>query len=425
MADNHRNGNGSGAKCIQVVLSRRALIALGIIVGLPWLVVAAIVWKPLPASEEHRSSSDSSMILEGKKGLWGQLHCLKIATEMPNEFAFVVSNDTKPQRWFFKGYSPEKATAFLQAAGLSPDQVASLVKPDALEVTPNGCWISPDNDLVLGMKPETRARIYLELTHYTENKAQRSAFIFYPDRLNARLESSELSDKSRTLFRDLLYRQGKFLLFADLAHALPRLADDDERRRFIKMVSRKTTLLVKLKVDSSSDIEHLVAYWGIAGRAKDLRPLLASLAGIKGGGLIDVVHLLPPFARARLYTYPMVSANASATVQDCNWTTMNFFNLVPDDRFSDMEYLSKKLQEEYFQISLPEHLGDLVFLTLPSGESVHSAVFIADGIVFTKNGESVSQPWILMKLDDLIELYSAPYPPDEPLKPLFYRRKTL
>jgi len=191
------------------------------------------------------------------------------------------------------------------------------------------------------------------------------------------------------------------------------------------MISRKSTLLVRLKISTGSDVDRLVAYWGGGGRSKDLKPLLDSLCQFKKGLSLDIAHLLPPFARQRLYTYPVVSANAADSLWDCNWTTMNFFNTEPDDQFANIDYLSKKFEKDYYQISSPGRLGDLIFLALPSGESIHSAVYIADNIVFTKNGQAISQPWMLMRMEDLLELYAAPYPPEETIKVLSYRKKDM
>ena len=49
-------------------------------------------------------------------------------------------------------------------------------------------------------------------------------------------------------------------------------------------------------------------------------------------------------------------------------------------------------------------------LTKPGGEIVHSCVFIADEIAYTKNGASVLAPWALMTLSDVIEFYSWDLP---------------
>jgi hypothetical protein len=37
----------------------------------------------------------------------------------------------------------------------------------------------------------------------------------------------------------------------------------------------------------------------------------------------------------------------------------------------------------------------------------HSAVDVADDVVFTKNGNNASQPWMLMHIPDLLATYPA------------------
>jgi len=39
-------------------------------------------------------------------------------------------------------------------------------------------------------------------------------------------------------------------------------------------------------------------------------------------------------------------------------------------------------------------------------ELIHSCNYIADGIVFTRNGGSLEQPWMLTKLDAVVDYYS-------------------
>jgi len=411
-------------RSLHLVLSKWVVLLLGLFLLIPWVIVC--IGYKMPASTFVASKNiDVVNIIRGTPGPWGDLEYIKIFTEMPDEFAFTVSADTVPSRWFFKGYSQEQVMAFLKSAGLTSAQVSVLGDKKRWEVNAQGCLVDPGEEVVLGMDQQARQKIYLTLSRFSENKPQRVAYSFRPEFLQNRIGGSGLSEGSVALFKKMLYPQGAFLLFCDLAYVLPKLPNDEERRRFIKMISRKSTLMVRLNVNSETDVDKLVAYWGAGGRAKDLKPLLESLCQFKKGCYIDIAHLLPPFARQRIYTYPVVSANAAFSLWDCNWTTMNFFNTEPDDQYSNVDYLSKKFEKDYYQISSPGRLGDLIFLALPSGESVHSAVYIADNIVFTKNGQAISQPWLLMRLEDLLELYSAPYPPDEAIKVLSYRKKDM
>ena len=39
------------------------------------------------------------------------------------------------------------------------------------------------------------------------------------------------------------------------------------------------------------------------------------------------------------------------------------------------------------------------------GGAVHSCVYIADDIVFTKNGENIVNPWMLSRLEEVQDVY--------------------
>lgn len=86
---------------------------------------------------------------------------------------------------------------------------------------------------------------------------------------------------------------------------------------------------------------------------------------------------------------------------------------------SDNGYASQFIQNNYYEVAKPGIAGDLVLLVNPSGQVVHSAVFLADDLVFTKNGINYAQPWILMHIKDMQGNFSAL----EPVKVAYFRRK--
>jgi hypothetical protein len=58
----------------------------------------------------------------------------------------------------------------------------------------------------------------------------------------------------------------------------------------------------------------------------------------------------------------------------------------------------------------PYHYGDVIFfMDGTSGNAIHSCVYLADDLVFTKNGRSPTQPWVVMKLDDVVSYYGMFY----------------
>jgi hypothetical protein len=137
---------------------------------------------------------------------------------------------------------------------------------------------------------------------------------------------------------------------------------------------------------------------------------------------LSVSYLLPTFARVRLYTYPYTWNDPSASRQDCFFTSMNFFNTSPDTNFFDRAYTARVIESEYERVEQAPTFGDVVALCSASGEMFHSCVYIAADFVFTKNGVDLEQPWVLMKMADMLMLY---YPTDRSGHISFFRRKDM
>ncbi len=441
---------------IQVQASRRVVVGLALLLLAPWAVLVLLAWTARdrssapagspadppptlaaghsPAQPTHHSAERAGGVSSGavvsngrvelgKPGRWGQLKYTRIAIELPEEFVYVPPrSDDREVRWFFKGFTRDQFVALLESIDLGDELLEKLLAAPC-ESAPDGLWVTPGDAVILALNPEARASLYSILVGFKENALYIDPFCYRPALLNERLERSGLTDQSLSLFKDLLYHHGpSLLLFADVEPALRKITDETEQRRFVKTISRRTTLLASLRITPDSNVAELVAYWGVGGRAKDLEPLLDSLRRVEGGTMLDVLHLLPRFVRQRLYTYPPAVDETTVAKQDCFWSAFNMFNDEPDDRYADMNYAAEVLQTDYRHIVSPSQLGDLIFLATEDGTAVHAAAYIADDIVFTKNGAMYTQPWILMPLDDMVAIYSIPYPSDRPLKVHYYRR---
>jgi len=83
-------------------------------------------------------------------------------------------------------------------------------------------------------------------------------------------------------------------------------------------------------------------------------------------------------------------------------------------------YTVSYLKTNCYPIAKATAYGDIVLFLDDSGNAIHSAIYLADDIVFTKNGNNFAQPWMLMRLKDL----SARYELDSPARLLVYRQKT-
>jgi hypothetical protein len=106
---------------------------------------------------------------------------------------------------------------------------------------------------------------------------------------------------------------------------------------------------------------------------------------------------------------------------DCHWSTMNFFNDPPDNNFTNASYTSTFIDEHYYRVGVPNLYGDVILIANEQGTVSHSAVYLADDIVFTKNGHNFAQPWMLMRLEDLLARYTSDASP----RMLIYRDRKL
>ena len=406
---------------VQLCFSRGAFMAIAVLLIGPWLAVIYLFASG--AANATRTSTDGDESVAGHAGRWGRLDYTSIRIDLPDEFVYIPPPGHPPIRWFFKGHSQAQAIAFLATTGLAPAQLETLRKAPWGSAE-GGVAVTPGDRLVLDLSPAARANIYSLLVEYPENAKQINPVWFRPGQVDERIKGSGLAPESVALLKKLLYPHGdSLLLFTDFEPAARQLPNDCERRRFQKAVCRKKTMLARLQVDQHSDIEAMISYWGAGGRRKDVAPLLQALRH-EGDGSINILCLLPTFIRERLYTYPyLTSREHGGTLEDCFWSAMNVFNDPPDDRYNDLQYTHRAIKSEYYGIVTPSQLGDLVFLATRNDAVVHAAAYIADDIVFTKNGTAYIQPWILMHLQEMVDTYTARYPHSGPLKTLYFRRK--
>ena len=397
---------------------------------LPWVVVIVVVLRtpsaPPPAATAGEALNPDTgyydeFVRPGRPGPWGELQYSRILIEPPDEFIGATALQPDQLRWVFKGYSRGMLSALWQAAHLSAAEIAELEAPEALETTSEAILIKPHNPLVLGLSNQARKTIYTALSVFVENPDQNEPFRFRADRLDEWFANSEVPPDIIALVRKMIYTRGNSALFSDHDVVLPMLPTRAAKLALITTLARKSTLLLKLRVTPKSNLDEITRYWGRGPRAKDIGPLLASVSKRPRGITVDVAHLLPRFARARLFTYPQPVDHPNDVNHDCHWTSLNFFNDPPDERFADAEFVRRTLEQDYNPVEGKPAFGDIFVFTRPDGSVVHSCVYVADDIVFTKNGSSFAMPWMLMSLNDVI----AFYPADSSLTVRAFRRKDL
>jgi hypothetical protein len=350
---------------------------------------------------------------------WGELIAHDIELEQPEEYvAFEIGTNRIPA-WAFAGMAPDVVRSLMLACGVPPEQVARALLPQFTQVTASNTVIYPDDEMILALLPQTRARLYGKLGRDRTNHYMRFPFCYPGKSFETLFEESKVDPGITELVKRLLYPRGDAQCFSDYEMVVRRVPAEENRLELIKTLTRQIAVLPRLRIRRDTDIDKVLGYWGRGVQVKDVRPLLESLKRLPEGGVANILYLLPPFARQRLYTFPVPSERKDS-LESCHWSTMNFFNETPDDRFASSDFISKHLTANYYQVARPTLYGDIIFLLDDRGEAIHSAVFIADDIVFTKNGNNYAQPWMLMHLKDLVAVYTM----DNPPQVVVYRNKS-
>jgi hypothetical protein len=122
--------------------------------------------------------------------------------------------------------------------------------------------------------------------------------------------------------------------------------------------------------------------------------------------------------RLRLYTYPDVENNERA---DCFWTAFNFPNETPVPHLPDPNHYNQLLRSDYEIVRGEKLFGDILLLLEAGDTAAHMCVYIADDIVYTKNGLDPYQPWVLMRMKDLHTLYAS----DKPQEWRIFRKRNV
>jgi hypothetical protein len=136
-----------------------------------------------------------------------------------------------------------------------------------------------------------------------------------------------------------------------------------------------------------------VAWWGVHGREDALRArLLASMRDGDAG--VPLRELLPPFARARLGTFP-----PRDTRFDCFWTVLNFFSPTTDGGPLIDSDVFDATTSRWTQVPLDQlRFGDVLAFRTEAGATVHAAVYLAEDLLFSKDGWTIHRAWELGRI---------------------------
>ena len=353
-----------------------------------------------------------------ERGPWGPIIARNILLKPPAEI-FDPEFRLGDGRWYFEKASPTAIAGLLRDCGLTKLQIAAILptlRPGS--DAPGLDSAQPPVAILLELDPEVRSRLYSRLARSEANFAQCQPFRIAASHLEEWLAELNYDPGLRSQVEKLLWRSGDTILFSDYNLVADTLREPGQRVELQRALSGKVSLRAWLDVPAGGDVEGRIGYWSGEWGGENLRPILESAAS-SGGARIGMIELLPPFARRHLDRFPspaLLAENPPA----CHWSTFNFFvEGEPDAAFHTVEGVERELRKNYTRVEGAPRYGDVVTLDEADRSSIHSAVYIADDIVFTKNGPSAATPWVLSTIAEM----KAFYPGWKPLSVSFYRRR--
>jgi hypothetical protein len=233
------------------------------------------------------------------------------------------------------------------------------------------------------------------------------------------LRGSPIPKNVVEIIRQLVYPSGEGVFFSDLRLILKYAASDTEARNWVKALTRMRAVVADLHVGSDDELPALRRYWSADFHRTDSLPMLDAAAEVDGGSNLDLTHLFPPLPRRLVYSYTSPDIERTGQTPNCHWTSLNFFNYTRQNILLDLKLATSAVLDNYEPVAAPYTFGDVLFFLNAQGDAYHSCVYVADNLVFTKNGENEMVPWLLTRLDDVKQLYGR-----EPnYKIQAYRRK--
>lgn len=342
-----------------------------------------------------------------KPGPWGQLEYFEICLEPPTRHVLESGYLQSTPEWSLPNQSADSIAEVFAGAGLTPSQIGILMQPERIRTADDRLLLTPPAELVQSLSPETRASLYERLAAWPGNRFISKAFSLGDETILSLAAASRHSLPTEVLefSNSMIFTRGAENAFSDYPLALQRLPNEESRIEFTKVIMRVRSQMARLLLPPSTDLAELRDYWSIGGKNPLILPLLDAVTDEAGDDRIDIVHLLPPNARQLLFVYPSADMSVGREFPDCFWTAFNFLELEFSDRNLDKP-LDTNLGTRWLEVQPPLRLGDIILISeMEGGEAVHACNYIADDLVYTKNGLSLMRPFTIAGLQSMLANY--------------------
>lgn len=352
------------------------------------------------------SASKPASVFYAKPGPWGKLRCFYIFLEAPMEMVESFPLPPSKPRWSFPESEFPKLADLFKRAGLPEKFAATLLNPQNCAVEDGFVHLFPAVADVEAMTPTMRDVIYTELAKSEENEFYCHPVRMTTDTVDEWFRSSGLRPELIVKIREMSYRKVDCLAFSDLSVMMNYAASNLEARKIYKACTRTRALMVHMELKENANLSELLNYWtlGPGLQRKDIEPIMRAIIETDGVDRLGLSHVLPALPRKLIYTYPGPEYARQGVFPDCHWTSLNFFNYEPHEYLLDSRMAANLVLEKFDPVKPPYRYGDILFF-MENTAAFHSCVYLADDMVFTKNGRNALSPWVIMKIPEVQKLY--------------------
>lgn len=333
-------------------------------------------------------------------GPWGNLEYRRYFLPLPKAWG-KESTRTDPVTWQVSQLSAAKLNELIAAGPLTELEKALWKNTCKVEDKDGGAVIHPSNEFRWSLLPRSRSMLYNWLASFPENAIPNRSFQYPAASQQEWLQNSGLRTELTQGISHFLYSAGATVRFTDLDLLEEYLTSAQERKDLLAVLHRQPYCELRLRLDKTSDLDKLAAYWGEWDRVELVRQLFRKTLGNHKHAYLSLAEVLPGMPRSLLNTFPALSNDTTVPKPNCSWTAFNFFNRTPDQRFCEAGFVMDTVRNYHDEVKGPWHYGDILLMTDETGQPVHAAVFLADDFVFTKNGGHLTKPWVIMKLADM------------------------
>jgi hypothetical protein len=347
-------------------------------------------------------------VFQSQSGPWGKLRSFYIYLEAPRTLVDDYPMPSAKPRWSFPESTASQLPQFFKDVGLSESFREALSDATSQTRVGGNIHLFPPVAELEAMTPAQREVIYAELRRFPENEYHVEPVHITTDTVDEWFKTSKLRPELIGKIRQMSYRLGDCIAFSDVSAVLSYASSEAEARLLLQAVTRTRSLMVQLELPKGTELEPLAEYWtaGDAPRLKDVRPLMQAILDTNGAERLELSHLLPALPRRLLYTYPGPEFSREGLRPDCHWSALNFFHYTAQNELLDPGVVKKTVHEDFSPIEPPYRYGDVLFyVNTENGSGLHSCVYLADDMVFTKNGRNTYQPWVVLKLADVNKIY--------------------